>query len=215
MEREGNLPFKLRDAASRRERDFISLFNALWYRDFPFVRGREPKTVRAMYTAHINTIVKSCADLMGFFTLFEQGTRTDIIIHKASKQILAKVELEWMQPFREKFNELDKLSAAAKKNEADTFILITYSESRFLLKNLAKIKQKWPHKAKNLLLFLVQFSQNGRKRQFLTLQTYRVKSGKAIKVREQYALPWEVPGTRWQPTEAKDVDACSAAEQNP
>jgi hypothetical protein len=93
--REGGEAIKLPDAAVRRERDFISLFNALWYRDFPFVSGREPEAVRAMYTAHINSIVKSCADLMGFFTLFEQGTRTDIIIQKANKQLWAKVELEW------------------------------------------------------------------------------------------------------------------------
>jgi hypothetical protein len=205
--REGGEAIKLPDAAVRRERDFISLFNALWYRDFPFVSGREPEAVRAMYTAHINSIVKSCADLMGFFTLFEQGTRTDIIIQKANKQLWAKVELEWMQPIREKFNEIEKLSVAAEKNEADIFILITYSDRNLLNDNLSAIERGWPHKAKRLVVFLIVFDQKGDKRQLRTLNTYRVISRNSNRVRWQHALPWEVPGTRWQITEAKEVDA--------
>lgn len=189
---------KLREAGRRRERDFMALFNAIWYRDFPFIRDHEPKAIRAMFTAHINSVVKACADLMGFFALYEEGNRTDIIIEKASRKNWAKVEIEWKTPIRETVNEFQKLSDAATAGEADVYIIITYADNRKLKENVAAIERQWRHSDVCLLVFLLTFDINGRRRKLTTLQSYIVRSGKAVKKREQYALPWDVPETRWQ-----------------
>lgn len=130
---------------------------------------------------------------MGFFTLFEQGTRTDIIIQKANKQLWAKVELEWMQPIRERFNETQKLSVAAEKNEADIFILIRYSERNLLDDNLLAIERGWPHKTKRLVVFLIVVDQKGDKRQLRTLNTYRVISAKLIECGGNTRYPGKFP----------------------
>ena len=61
-------------------RDFITLFNKLWYRDFPLSENHKSIGSRAEWTTHIGICVRSCADLMGYFTHFEQGNRTDAII---------------------------------------------------------------------------------------------------------------------------------------
>lgn len=188
---------KLRDAARRRERDFISLFNALWYRDFPIIRGHEAKAGRATWTTHIASVVKTCADLMGFFTLFEQGNRTDAVIQKAGncKNNWAKVEWEWIQPFRPKFNEIEKLAGTV--DEAEIFVLISYSAEDALQENIVEIENQWPSD-KHLIVFIITFVVQSDKRCFRTLQTYRIKRGQATKLREQYALPWNVPESRWQ-----------------
>jgi len=195
----------LRNASMRRERDFISLFNALWYRDFPIIRGHEAKAGPAMWTSHIAFVVKTCADLMGFFTLFEQGNRTDAVIQKAKedkkkagekkKNYWAKVEWEWAQPFRPGVNEIKKLSDNV--TEAEVFVFIGYSSEDMLAENIAKIENQWMND-EHLIVFIVTFVWKNPKRQFRTLQTYRIKKGQATKLRVQHALPWNVPGSRWQ-----------------
>ncbi len=189
----------IREAARRRERDFIALFNALWYRDFPIIVGHERKAHRAMWTTHIASIVKACADLMGFFTLFEQGHRTDAIIQKANGTNWAKIEWEWAQPFRQTVNEIQKLSDAAKNREADVFIFIGYSWQDRLEESLKAITSQWKA-SRALLVFFLIFKERRRSRQFCKLQTYRLEKNRWRKLREQPAIPWKVPDTRWQVT---------------
>jgi hypothetical protein len=93
----------------------------------------------------------------------------------------------------EKFNEIEKLSVAAEKNEADIFILITYSDRNLLDDNLLAIEHGWPHKVKRLVVFLIVFDQKGDKRQLRTLNTYRMFSGKANRVRWQHRYPGKFP----------------------
>lgn len=202
MAQEYNGSIKLPGAAVRKEQDFVILFNALWYRDFPFVRGHEPKNQRALFTAHLNAVVKGCADLMGYFTLFEESNRTDIIIRSANVKenipAWAKVELEWIAVRHlQRVNEIHKLSSALEKNEADNYVFVGHANEKHLKDEIAALENQWLHK-KHLLVFLIVGGPVGDQQRFHTLQTYRIRAGKATKVRQQHAYPWEVPDTRWQ-----------------
>jgi hypothetical protein len=188
----------------RKVHDFVVLFNTLWYRDFPFIRGHEPKNQRALFTAHLSAVVKGCADLMGYLTLFEERNRTDIVIRKLNaKEELpawAKVELEWVAVRHEiEVNEIRKLSAAYKNNEADNYIFVGHANELHLSEELQALQRQWPYE-KQLLVFLIVGKADGLQRRFHTLQTYRVRAGKAKMVRQQHAYPWEVPDTSWQAT---------------
>lgn len=205
MPQEGKRLIKLTNAEGHKEDDFIVLFNALWYRDFPFIPGHEPERRRAMYTAHLNSVVKGCADLMGFFTLFEESSRTDAIIRKANGRPWAKIELEWVSPRRkDKVNEIQKLGIAAERDQADNFVFVGHSSKNLLSENIKVIEDQWPSKLRHLLAFLIVGEAAGKQRRLLTLQTYRVQSSRAKRVREQHAYPWEVPNTRWQATSEKE-----------
>lgn len=179
----------------QRESDFVALFNALWYRDFPVTPGNEELGKRAVWTTHIASIVKQSADLMGFFTCFESGGRTDAVIQTAVRDVWARIEWEWIQPRSEKVNEIGKLAAAA--DGCETSIFIGYSRGTLHDSNLAKIKDVWKKINKPLIVFLVTFSFHDKRRHFESLQTYYFKGGKHLLVRTQPALPWQVKGTKW------------------
>ena len=140
-------------SAARKEHEFVVLFNELWYRDFPFIQGYTPKSQAALFTAHLNAVVKGCADLMGYLTLFETANRTDIIIRKAnsSEEIpaWAKVELEWISVRHvKKVNEIRKLSAALEKNEADNYIFIGHANKNYYSEEISALEGQWPHEKK-------------------------------------------------------------------
>lgn len=183
---------------NRRDRDFVALYNALWYRDFPVTPNRQDINRRALWTTHIASTVKQTADLLGLFTCFETGGKTDAVIEDAYGRKWAKVEWEWIQPHSEGVNEIDKLAAAV--DEADTFIFIGYSRSdnsNHSEMNIEKITKIWGDIDKPLIAILVKFSREYGKRRFQTLETHLIQRGKHKKLREQPALPWEATGTKW------------------
>lgn len=180
----------------RRERDFITLFNALWYRDFPVTPEHEELGKRAVWTTHIASTIKQCADLMGFFTCFESGGRTDAVIQTATRTTWAKIEWEWNQPRSEKVNEIQKLAEAA--NEADLLVYVGYSRDEHHDENMERIARQWKNVPTPLVVFLVQFEFYQKRRHFTLLQTHFFKNGKRKLLRKQPALPWRVNGTRWQ-----------------
>lgn len=179
----------------RRERDFVALFNALWYRDFPVIPNHEDLGKRAVWTTHIASIVKQCSDLMGLFTCFESGGRTDAVVQTAQRDTWAKIEWEWMQPHSEKVNEFEKLASAAMDSEL--LIFIGYSRSERHEENLKKIHKFWKKINTPLLVFLVTYSYHDKRRQFELLQTHYYKGGGGRMLRQQPALPWHVKGTKW------------------
>lgn len=180
---------------TRRERDFIALYNALWYQDFPVIPGHEDLGKRAVWTTHIASTVKKCSDLMGLFTCFESGGRTDAVIQNANREAWAKVEWEWFQPKHEKVNEIHKLADAY--GQANAFIFIGYSKTEHHADNLAKIKETWGSLDKPLIVILVTYSYQGRRRQFNSVQSHYIKNGRHKQTRKQPALPWQVEGTKW------------------
>lgn len=180
----------------RKERDFIALFNALWYRDFPVTPEHEELGRRAVWTTHIASIIKQCADLMGFFTCFESGGRTDAVIQTANRETWAKIEWEWAQPRAEKVNEIVKLASAA--SDAKVLVFVGYSRTECHDENINRITSQWKNISSPLIAFLVQFEFYQGRRHFTFLRTYYVKNGKHKLLRKQPALPWRVDGTRWQ-----------------
>ena len=180
----------------KRDRDFVALFNALWYKDFPIVRGHEHLGKRALWTTHISSVIKQCADLMGFFTCFETGNRTDAVIKKASDNIWAKVEWEWKELSDEKINELDKLASAAK--EADLMVFVGYSHKNKYANNKKKIHDSWKGIKTPLIVFLITFDKREQKiRKFDKLETFLFKEGKIKMIKRQEAYPWRVEETKW------------------
>jgi hypothetical protein len=176
--------------------DFATLFNAFWYRDFPLTQGYKTIGSRADWTIHIGICVRSCADLLGFFTYFESGGRTDAIIRNNQEEDLAHIEWEWWEASSYKVNEIQKLS---KHNKEPVFsVFISYSEDKLLEQNLQRIIDQWQDCTHSLLVFLVVFNKQGRYRMFNTLDTYLIDNGKWSLLRTQPALPWDVVGTRWE-----------------
>ena len=177
-------------------RDFIALFNVLWYWDFPLSESYKTGGTRADWTTHIGVCVRSCADLLGYFTYFEQGLRTDAIIRDNQDNDIAHIEWEWKQAFNEKVNEIKKLHNERKK--ASFSVFISYSNIKNIKKNLDAIKKQWGQSSEPLLIFFVTYSTSKRKRNFDNLNTYSCQRGKLKKIRSQPALPWKVSGSRWE-----------------
>jgi len=185
--------------------DFITLFNVLWYRDFPLTVDWREHYQKTDWTIHIAVCVRSAADLLGYFTYFEAG-RTDAVIKDGNERVVANVEWEWKQPHEDGFNELEKLKRVRKN--ADFSVLVTYSRNpnikdikKYHDLNMNRISETWKCD-ETLLLFLVRYDwipgrgYSGR-RQFNMLETYSVQQGKCDLIRSQQALPWKFPGTRW------------------
>ena len=177
-------------------RDFITLYNKIWYRDFPLSENHKDIGSRAEWTTHIGICVRSCADLMGYFTHFEQGNRTDAVIRDNQGNDIAHIEWEWHQAFTEKVNEIQKLYKSRK--ECEFSIFISYSRDDHHEKNMAAIKRQWRKSSEPLIVILVTFEHEKRIRWFNKMETYYFQNGNFKKVRTQPALPWDVKGSRWE-----------------
>lgn len=190
----------------RRTRDFVALFNAFWYRDFPITPDRNDISRRALWTTHIASTVKMAADHLGLYTCFETGGKTDAVIQDSNRKVWAKAEWEWAQAKFETVNEIKKLADAA--SEADTFFFVGYSrtDDESHQSNLEAIGQQWGGTNKPLVVFLVTFSLSKKRRHFQELQTHVFVDGDHKRVRAQEALPWQVPGTKWQATVNSNVN---------
>lgn len=170
------------------ERDFITLFNCLWYRDFP-VNEQNDLAGRADWTIHLGLVVRQCATLLGARALFEQGGRTDAVIRYSNGDTLSYVEWEWKRAHTD-INEIDKLIKRCESTVFQTFI--GYTEESELQTTLNKINDLWADAQKPLIFFAVTFERNGKSRRFLELTTYFFAKGKRRKIRTQPALPWEI-----------------------
>jgi hypothetical protein len=181
----------------QRERDFITLFCTSWYKNFPIAAGVEELGSRAVWTIHIGMVVKTCADFMGFFTLFESG-RTDAVIEKATRdrKTWAKIEWEWSEPCSPTVNELNQLAKHAK-GDVELLVYVGYSRNIHYKKNINAIKKAWQNIEKPLIAFLLTYHWEKKAREFEFLETHYFKAGRHRMVRKQPAFPWRVPGTVW------------------
>jgi hypothetical protein len=184
--------------------DFVMLFNVLWYRDFPLSENYKVLGTRAEWTIHIGVVVRSCADLLGLFTYFESGVRTDAIIRDNQGNDVAHMEWEWFQPLRIEVNEIKKLYEQRKNAEFSAFF--SYSRRDHHAENLNSIKKQWKKSIHPLLVFLVTFGIKNQRRWFYDLETYLVHNGSIKKIRSQPALPWDAEGTRWQSIKEQGVE---------
>ncbi len=176
--------------------DFITLFNAFWYRDFPLSESYKVLGSRAEWTIHIGSCVKSCADMLGYFTYFESGIRADAVIKDNLENDIAHIEWEWWQPHNDKVNEIKKL--LSKKDDTKFSVFFSYSREDSHGKNMDSIQKQWGKSPNPLVVFLITFKYEKRSRWFHNLETYIVKNGKTKQIRSQSALPWDKAGTRWE-----------------
>ena len=180
----------------RNARDFVTLFNRFWYRDFPLSESHKRNGSRAEWTTHIGICVRSSADLMGYFTHFEQGNKTDAVIKDNTESDIAHIEWEWMQAFSDNVNEIEKLHASRKETEFSVFI--SYSRHEYHDENLKAIKRQWKKSKEPLIAILVTFAFHDKRRHFHNLESYEFRNGVVRKFRVQPALPWKVKGSRWE-----------------
>lgn len=181
---------------NNRLNDFVTLFNAFWYRDFPLSANYKTLGSRAEWTTHIGVCVRSCADLLGLFTYFESGVRTDAVIKDNIGNDIAHIEWEWWQASSPEVNEIKKLFKEKRRTEFSVFI--SYSRVDSHDRNLLSIRRQWRKSPHPLLVFLVTFERENNRRMFKNLETYLVRDGKMKHMRSQPALPWQVVGTRWE-----------------
>lgn len=172
----------------RIERDFVTLFNCLWYKDFP-VTKEDDLAGRADWTIHLGVVVRQCASLLGARALFEKGGRTDAVLRYSPDQILSFVEWEWRRAHTD-INEIEKLLDRADQAVFQTFI--GYSTADKLQAALDRTHAIWENSTTPLICFIITYELNGRDRHFLSLTTYMFSKGRYKKLRSQPALPWMV-----------------------
>ncbi|MGL6000396.1 MAG: hypothetical protein ACRC1I_28465 [Pseudomonas proteolytica] len=177
----------------RIERDFITLFNCLWYQDFPV--EVDAVTNRAGWTIHVGVVMRQCAKLLGARAYFEQSGRTDAVLRFPDQSVLSHVEWEWDEPHTKKVQEITKL---LKQPEAAAFAtFISYSTIAHLPAAIEKASSLWAEASKPLIFFIVTFEQVGPDRHFFELQTHFFSRGKHKKIRSQPALPWQINRARF------------------
>jgi len=191
-----------------RERDFVAFFNGFWYRDFPTVETFEDVGRRAVWTAHIGSVIKRCADMMGAFTCYETGNRTDAVIQlvdpngPGERATWAWAEWEWIQAHKETVNEIGQLAEACSNELCEVAIFVGYCRTDKFEDARNTILEQWKNVNEPLLCFLITFKQEPRGRRFLKLYSirfYKNRQGNVVgrRLRDQPALPWEVEGSRW------------------
>ena len=177
-------------------RDFITLFNVLWYRDFPLTKEHKESGSRAEWTTHISICARTASDLLGYFMYFEHGNRTDAVIKDNGENIIANLEWEWAEPRKiEKVNEVRQLYEA--KENCQFSVFISYSDNRFYDENMNAVKKQWGKAKEPLVFIVIRYDRKGI-RQFNLMETHHIQNGRSRKIRSQPALPWLAEGKRWE-----------------
>ena len=177
--------------------DFATLFSYTWYKDYPIAPIHREWGKRADWTIHLGVTFRRVSDLMGYFGHFESGGRTDLVIRDNTKFPIAFCEWEWDCPYHEKFNEIDKLIRACKKENPKFCALFTYSEIDKVDKVLMDLSERW-ESSTPLLLILMHFQTIKGGRLFKEICYYQMCSGSYHCFRKQEPSPWNKDGSRWQ-----------------
>ncbi|WP_394133097.1 hypothetical protein [Marinobacter nauticus] len=178
-------------------RDFVTLFNVLWYRDFPLARNHKEMGSRAEWTTHIGICVRAAGDLLGYFTYFEYGNRTDAVMKNNKKETIANLEWEWAEPRKiDRVNEIAQLKESSECSQFSVFV--GYFSNRFYYENKQAVLDQWDDNPYPLVLIAIRFDGQGKKRIFTTMETFHIQNGRCRKLRSQPALPWHASGKRWE-----------------
>ncbi len=190
--------------------DFATIFAHMWYRDFPLQRSLREKAQRADWTTHIGIAVRSTADLMGLFTCFESGVRTDAVL-RDTKGVVAALEWEWAALHSGKVNEFKKLTQLCGDANYKCLRfagLVVYGRkggtdySTRTENVLEQYEKEWTTELPPLLLIVIYFEGIGKnehlqRRQFQDMEMYEIAGGTKKLLRRQPAFPWDVSGSRW------------------
>ncbi len=194
--------------------DFATIFAHMWYRDFPLHSYFRNQAQRADWTTHIGIAVRSTADLMGLFTHFESGERTDAVLRNNHCHPVAALEWEWNALHRgdkavTEFRKLQELCARPDFTGLHFACLIGYgrsgtgradysSRSAIALEGYT---ERWDDNLPPLLLVVIGFEWKGKQqgRRFTTMTLDKIERKRRTRLREQPAYPWDVVGSRWTP----------------
>ena len=187
--------------------DFATLFQYFWHRDFPI--GGGPRAVgarRSDWTIHTGLVVRNIADLMGLWTRFESGRRTDAVLRSGEGDEIA-IEWEWQGVLGQ--NELEKLKdyRVWKRDEKSQQllkygVLISYTDLPDMPKVYNHVENRWKGAQWPLLLILTDVEENKKYRfgrEFINLNMSLFDSRRGRKdLRAAPAFPWNVGGSRWR-----------------
>ena len=183
--------------------DFATLFKYFWHRDFPQTPAASGAR-RVDWTIHVGIIVRSIGDLMGLYTRFEYGGRTDAVFRAAGKDLVA-LEWEWNGVFYG-VNELDKLKSY-KVRGTDLLrycVLITYVHTPYINAVYEHVIKKWEDAKWSLLLILIDYedSKQYSSRRIFKKVNLSLFDGKTRKELDTFpAFPWDVPETHFKGAE--------------
>lgn len=190
--------------------DFATLFQYLWYHDFPMDAKMAVGARRVDWTIHIGVIVRKIADLMGLVTRFEEGGRTDAMLRSTIGDEIA-AEWEWGGVLG-KANELGKLeshSVWSKQEDNERLlkyaVLITYTHRENIQRVYDRVVEKWGKAQWPLLLILIDLNEVSKskftmRKEFNNIQMSVFNNGEKVErkeLRKAPAFPWEVHGTTW------------------
>ncbi len=190
--------------------DFATLFQYLWYRDFPIDNKKVTGAKRKDWNIHTGVVMRNIADLISFTARFESEGRIDGILRSIDSEIA--IEWEWEDItvlLRKKTgNEIEKLKKqpekASKTRPRNYAVLLSYTltPTTELDNTIYKpILEKWHGTKWPLLLILITAikSKTIAKREFENLRfiQFDCDSNSYREFRTVPACPWNVLGTRW------------------
>ncbi len=192
--------------------DFATIFAHMWYRDFPLQPSFRLKAQRADWTTHIGIAVRSTADLMGLFTHFESGGRTDAVLKDNKGNAVAALEWEWSSLHRgdDIITEFQKLKDCCAKEGFRGLrfaCLIGYGRGGIGARGagdygertaavLDKYEKRWDGDLPPLLLVVIHFDTTGQRkaaREFRRVTFDVIKGGKSTPLRELLLTPGMSP----------------------
>ncbi len=186
--------------------DFATLFQYLWYRDFPMDDIKAVGVRRVDWTIHIGVVVRKIADFMGLVTRFEEGGRKDAILRSTYGDEIA-VEWEWEGVWNA--NEFKKLKehkvTPNSKEKLEYAVLITYTHPENIQRVYDRVTEEWQEAKYPLLFILIDLNENRKSKfsmhkEFQNLQMSVFSNGEKVErseLRSGRAFPWEVAGTTW------------------
>jgi hypothetical protein len=185
--------------------DFATLFQYLWYRDFPIDDTMATGARRADWTIHIGIVVRNIGDLFGYVTRFEHRSRKDAILRDTIGDQVT-VEWEWESKWQEELRKLKGHDVWRKdgnnNGKLKYAVLITYAEiaDNVPIAEYEKAKEVWKDAPWPLLFILVQCARSDRfssHREFRNLVMSVIDRGQIKQLRLSKAMPSKILGTRW------------------
>jgi hypothetical protein len=186
--------------------DFATLFQYLWYRDFPMDAKKAIGAGRVDWTIHIGAVVRRIADIMGLVTRFEEGGRKDAMLRSTDGDEIA-VEWEWGGVWGNELEKLESHIVWSKDKERERLlkyaVLITYTHPPNIQKVYDHVMKEWEGTRWPLLLILINLIESKKYpmgKEFKNIQMSIFSKGEKVErtvLRSAPAFPWEVTGTTW------------------
>jgi len=182
--------------------DFATLFQYLWYRDFP-VSQSAVGARRSDWTIHIGLVVRGIADLLGFHARFESGHRKDAVLRSGEGDEIA-VEWEWGGAWGNELKKLKEHRGWTPTKDPDHLlkyaVLITYTNTADIEKDYGHVTEKWEGARWPLLLILIDVEESKTflsGKEFKSIKMSIFDSCGQRDIRSAPAFPWKIGGSRW------------------